>query len=454
MAQTRRLPVYGVYPPCNHATRMEDYLVRVRSERAERARKPDKPDDFICYSDTEDDEDLLVNKSKFNTSFNFVDYIVSRQTGLRDFRCFKSNFASEYISTHEMFKEWTIPLTPMNKVFSSQWLSDRQIAFGTKCYKLMVYDVVTQKLDQIPLLEGRREFRSDSMEDQGIHTLEINPSRTLLTTIGNSANEVAVYKLPTLEPVCIGEKGHDDMIFDMVWLDDEFLVSGGKDTKMALWRVPQFKRFCPTTTHYMEPLVVKTVKNADRVRSLVFNRSLNEIVALTLNGFIHVWKTEEFRQKITRKLQSSQENACMAMHGSGTVYAIGSKSYTALLDSRTIQPIRKIVSKNNGYGIRSLSFQGDMLTIGTGLGTILFYDWRAGRYIVSKVNSSRTISLKTSRGFVQFADNDFVDHGFQQNLKYLPAIYTHCYDLSGVRLFAAGGPLDSNTSGHYAGLWQ
>lgn len=86
------------------------------------------------------------------------------------------------------------------------------------------------------------------------------------------------------------------MIFDMVWLDDEFLVSGGKDTKMALWRVPQFKRFCPTTTHYMEPLVVKTVKNADRVRSLVFNRSLNEIVALTLNGFIHVWKTEEFRQ--------------------------------------------------------------------------------------------------------------------------------------------------------------
>lgn len=56
--------------------------------------------------------------------------------------------------------------------------------------------------------------------------------------------------------------------------------------------------------------------------------------------------------------------------------------------------------------------------------------------------------------FQQFADNDFVDHGFQQNLKYLPAIYTHCYDLSGVRLFTAGGPLDSNTSGHYAGLWQ
>lgn len=28
--------------------------------------------------------------------------------------------------------------------------------------------------------------------------------------------------------------------------------------------------------------------------------------------------------------------------------------------------------------------------------------------------------------------------GFQQ-VKYVPAIYTHCYDNSGTRLFAAGG---------------
>lgn len=46
-----------------------------------------------------------------------------------------------------------------------------------------------------------------------------------------------------------------------------------------------------------------------------------------------------------------------------------------------------------------------------------------------------------------------MDHGFQQ-VKYTPAIYTHCYDYSGTRLFSAGGPLPANLCGNYAGLWQ
>lgn len=52
------------------------------------------------------------------------------------------------------------------------------------------------------------------------------------------------------------------------------------------------------------------------------------------------------------------------------VYAIGCKSYTLLLDSRTLQSVKKITSRYNGCGIRSASFRGDMLTIGTGLGRI------------------------------------------------------------------------------------
>lgn len=52
----------------------------------------------------------------------------------------------------------------------------------------------------------------------------------------------------------------------------------------------------------------------------------------------------------------------------------------------------------------------------------------------------------------QFPDDEYVD-GFQ-NIKYTPAIYTHCYDPSGTRLFTAGGPLPANLDGNYAGLWQ
>lgn len=58
-----------------------------------------------------------------------------------------------------------------------------------------------------------------------------------MSTGARSSNEIAIYRLPTLDPVCVGESGHRDWVFDMCWLDDEFLVSGSRDTKMALWRI-------------------------------------------------------------------------------------------------------------------------------------------------------------------------------------------------------------------------
>lgn len=99
---------------------------------------------------------------------------------------------------------------------------------------------------------------------------------------------------------------------------------------------------------------------------------------------------------------------------------------------------------------------------------LMFYDVRAGKYLESSINASRTVVLKASKGYVvsehatyalsrfsiypfQFPEEEM--DGFQQ-IKYVPAIYTHCYDYSGTRLFAAGGPLPANLVGNYAGIWQ
>lgn len=40
------------------------------------------------------------------------------------------------------------------------------------------------------------------------------------------------------------------------------------------------------------------------------------------------------------------------------------------------------------------------MTVGTGLGMLLFYDIRAGKYLESSVNASRTVTLKCSKGIV------------------------------------------------------
>lgn len=138
---------------------------------------------------------------------------------------------------------------------------------------------------------------------------------------------------------------------------------------------------------------------------------------ISLNGYIHLFNAETFcqvrclsynfntvlkyliLQKLSRKLPNCQDNVCIACQPSG-LYAVGCRSYTLLLDPRTLQAVKKIASRYSGCGIRSASFHGDTLTVGTGLGMLMFYDVRAGKYLESNINSSRTVVLKASKGYV------------------------------------------------------
>lgn len=210
----------------------------------------------------------------------------------------------------------------------------------TICFQLMVYDVTTHALDQIPSLSGRRDIIGNLDQQCGIHSVEVNPSRTLLASGARHSGDIAIYSLPTLDPVCVGDNAHRDWVFDMCWIDDHFLVSGSRDSRLSLWRVnPNAVRennFPMPSYEHISPVAIKDCKNAQKVRALTFNKSYSEVAALSLNGYIHVWNADTFKQKLSRKLPSCQENVCIAVQEKG-LYAIGCRSYTLLLDARTLQ---------------------------------------------------------------------------------------------------------------------
>ena len=91
------------------------------------------------------------------------------------------------------------------------------------------------------------------------------------------------------------------------------------------------------------------------------------------------------KQVMSKRLPHTMENVCLSTDEECQLYAVGSKAHTDLLDSRTLQPVRKIPSRNSGCGIRSVSFKGNILTIGQSVTTppaqsphynpILFRNW-------------------------------------------------------------------------------
>ncbi|CAG0919936.1 unnamed protein product [Notodromas monacha] len=436
-------------------------------------------DDEI-YEPTEDSDDFANCRPRYRVetvSKNFVDYHNMRQMGAGRFEYYgvEPEYATRYLLTHNMLSEQMIRLDRVDKIFSAEWLSDRQVVFGTKCNKLMVYNAMHRKVERIPSLArptlasvGNNVRKRRKLEQLtalvseprdvkgGIHAVRINKSRTLLVTGGQQSCDVAVYALPTFDPVFVGAGAHDDLIFDIAWIDEQVFVSGSRDSSLAMWKVNS-KDLRPAGGEDMPrcelraPILKRKCKMGEKVRTMGFNSKYPEIVAISMNAFLHIFDPFTLKQKYSRRLPHLVENVCIAVDEVKDLYAIGSKSHTTLIDGRTLTSTDKISSRMHGWGIRSLSFLGDLLTMGTGNGQISFYDLRARKYLESSIHTGRFVTLKTSSGTV--LSNDPSPEALN-GVDPQPAIYTHCYDYSGTRLFAAGGPLQVGSQGNYASVWQ
>lgn len=387
---------------------------------------------------------LNVSSSKNIVQQNFIKIIRKWElnTKISEKKAIQA-YGSCHMLQNGLFKENKIKLDS-DKVFCALWLSDQAIVMGTKCNKLLVYNVVSKKLFHIPCLNSRK-YSYESENNYGIHSVAMNPSKTLLATGGQKSNDVAVYTLPHFEPLCVGILAHKDFIFDIKWLDDEFFVSGARDGKIALWQVPKRRQYLGDKNinyHHITPVKIKC-SGTDKIRALHFNPP-HELTAVSLNGYIHSWDMRIFKGIFSQQLPYAEENVCLSYSDKYKCFAVGSSTHISLLEASKFKHIVSVNFNNETLRTRSVNFRDNMLTVGTGFGKMYFYDI-IGNDLIRKNNMA--VFLNAYGGIMNTESSHIVN-------ECTPAIYTHCFDSSGTRLLTAGGPLPMEFQGYYAALWE
>lgn len=81
------------------------------------------------------------------------------------------------------------------------------------------------------------------------------------------------------------------------------------------------------------------------------------------------------------------------------LYAVGSQSHVSLYDVRSDKSVAIISSNDPGAGVRSLSFHNLLLTVGTGLGSLFFFDLRTGSFLKHR-DTNEMICYRSGKGWL------------------------------------------------------
>ncbi|CAI7861192.1 unnamed protein product [Closterium sp. NIES-53] len=327
-----------------------------------------------------------------------------------------------------------------DKVFASAWVDHSTFVIGTKDNKLIRWDTDTGKHVNIPLPDSPQPRHRDRQDNCGIHSMLVHLAEYLLSAFWH----VITWRLQFIV------QSHENWMFAAAWVGDSHLITGSRDSTVKLWSI------CSDEFLNQSPIVTRT-DHDDKVRDLKYCLDTETVTTLSQDGTCKLWDPHEMLVVSSIRCPDPKELVCMAVKS--PLVAVGSQRFITFIDMRCGHVVKSIASADEGWGVRSLSFQDNVVTCGGGKGRLSFLDTRTQKYIrIREINDSGctgenhmdTISYSTGTGHV-VKDQVYAEHFAGQDIKH--AVYTHSQDFSRTSLLVAGGPLPYGLKGGYVGIW-
>ncbi|BFU18713.1 WD domain, G-beta repeat containing protein [Entamoeba histolytica HM-1:IMSS-B] len=333
------------------------------------------------------------------------------------------------------------PPSDCDKIFASCWINEDTVVLGSKDNQLIVWNVYEKTIKKLKLPNTVINFDRGS----GIHDVDYYPSGDsgLLASGSDSPNDIVIFDTILLSPIAL-LRGHSDWVFGSKFIDEDVLFSGGRDGKLCFWKMdkkPSYYNTYPTNkVHIEQPFFERTIPEV-KIRCVGIQRMKKICYALTSEGTVGMWDAELMEPIHDEQLEDSYELVTMDVKQDGNVIAVGSRSFTTILDPRDKNEVVIIGHVDVNWGVRSVLFLDNYLVIGGGSGSVSFVDMR------KPGNYKHTIYHKCS-GTVRNTFPDMNETDIPQ------AVYTISSNPSKTNLFVGGGPLLVGVSGYFGSVWN
>jgi len=354
------------------------------------------------------------------------------------------------------FKETELPCQEwkFDKAFSATWIDNDEIAVATKCGCLLRIGAETGLIQQVVspgLPQVYQAMRHPPPGNPGgIHSIALSPSGNYLATGAADSTVCSVLHAKTFAAVQ-HFKAHHDWIFGLDWVTDVHLVTGSRDRSVRLWKVDGDRG---DVVH--EALYSRSV-HKEKVRDVKYSPEPNRIISFSTDGDVRVWDPLDLRGILSQSLHRdhSHELACLAVQGYQA--AVGTRDYVILMDIRTKRAYTEVQLLTPDYSVRSLQFQDQLLSCGSGNGWLSFFDMRAMDFVEMEISQDRGKKVLVDNHIevgCGWLDTEGFYREYFEGVAVHNALYAHCWDPGLHRLFICGGPLPMGLRGCYMGIWQ